>query len=90
MILQRLLDATPMPPVTHDVDELLAAFERISADRQHILDGLVERPPEIDRELVRELERRHEAWIAAIRDAQKQIGEHRVGVQQLRAYAPAP
>jgi hypothetical protein len=87
-LMTRLLDVTPAPAAGATVDDLLAAFEGILAERAAILESLV--PPitlsEIDRPLLAELERRQEIWQAALAEALRRVGEQRCGAAQLRAY----
>jgi hypothetical protein len=88
-LVTRLLDVTPPPTENAAVDDLLAAFDGILAERAAILEALV--PPitlsEIDRPLLAELERRQKIWHEALAAALRRVGEQRCGAQQLRAYA---
>lgn len=88
LVLQ-LLAATPLPPPSADVDELLAAHAELHRVRQAILDAGT---PELDlgadgHDLGRELLARDAAWLAALRDALTNVRSQRRGVSQVRAYA---
>jgi DICT domain-containing protein len=85
--LQRLLDATPLPPATREIDELLTAFALVHAAREAILAELANDPPVRDAALMRELVTRNDAWRIAIEDAKRQIAGQLVGVGKLRTYA---
>lgn len=91
-LVTRLLDVTPMPTPTDDVDRLLAAFDAVVAERAAIL-AEVAAPitlSEIDRPLLAELERRQNFWQDALAAALRRVGEQRCGATQLRAYAGPP
>jgi hypothetical protein len=88
--LERMLDATPLPPQGCDVDDLLAAFGSMSAERQLLLDAMSELVvDDISRQLAHSLVAREHAWRAALTAAQQLVKEQRYGVTKLRAYAPA-
>lgn len=88
-ILVQLLERTPLPSPSADVEQLLSGFEAMVAERAVILELIT--PPltlgEEDRALLVELEHREAAWQAALTAAQKLVGEQRRGAEQLRAYA---
>jgi hypothetical protein len=96
-LLTRLLDVTPAaipdagPDLVPDtrVEALLATFEAIIGQRAAIIAQIA--PPitlsEIDRPLLVELERRQNIWQDALAVALRKIGEQRMGITQLRAYA---
>jgi hypothetical protein len=91
-LLTRLIDATPVPTMDFDVEELLALFEDIMARRAEII-GLIAPPltlSEIDRPLLAELERRQNLWQDALATALRTVGERRCGASHLRAYAGGP
>lgn len=91
-LVSRLLDVTPMPTPTDDVDRLLAAFDTVVAERAAIL-AEVAAPitlSEIDRPLLIELERRQNFWQDALAAALRRVGEQRCAATQLRAYAGPP
>ena len=86
-LLQRLIDATPLPPSALDVDALLAAFERVLAARQAIIDEVTGVRPIItddEHRLLHELVARQDAWRDALITAQRLVCERRLGS---RAYA---
>ena len=88
-ILARLLELTPPPPHDAAVDQLLAMFEAIVAQRAAVIATIV--PPidvtDADRTLLIELEHRQSAWQDALTAAQRTVGAQRCGANQLRAYA---
>lgn len=87
--LQRLLDATPLPPPGADVDALLASFEAMYATREIVLataGPVTIESPEAQR-LLFELVRRDEAWSNALAEALNAIGAARQNVGRLRSYA---
>jgi hypothetical protein len=91
-LVSRLLDVTPMPTPTDDIDRLLAAFDTVVAERAAIL-AEVAAPitlSEIDRPLLIELERRQNFWQDALAAALRRVGEQRCAATQLRAYAGPP
>jgi hypothetical protein len=87
-ILQLLVEATPLPPVEADLDELLYAFRDVDRRRQAIIDDL--RAPvattEEDRVLLAELDARHDAWRAALAIAKERLRGQLVGLRRARAY----
>lgn len=91
-LLRRLLQATPLPPASDDLDVVLEAFQVAHAGRQSVLDEL--RAPlgissDHDRELVREICARQDAWRDALAAAQRALVDQRIGAGQLRHYAAA-
>jgi hypothetical protein len=91
-LLIRLLDVTPAPPPETAVEDLLAAFEVIVAQRAVIL-AAAEAPitlSEMDRPLLVELQRRQNIWQDALGAALRTVGEQRMAATQLRAYAGPP
>jgi hypothetical protein len=91
-LLERLLAATPHPPASGDVDELLAAMATLLPARQQILDELGDQPrvgTDAERALAREIASRDAAWQAALADARDGLGVARMGARQLRQYTPA-
>ncbi|MEO8698606.1 MAG: hypothetical protein ABI867_01150 [Kofleriaceae bacterium] len=86
--LERMLEATPVPPTDSDVDGLLAAFQAMVAERQVLLDqmsGLV-----VDaayRAIANTVIARERVWRDALAVAQQLVKSQRVGATQLRAYA---
>ncbi|HEY0482215.1 MAG TPA: hypothetical protein VGD37_32065 [Kofleriaceae bacterium] len=99
-LLVRLLDLTPMPaPLPApgsadeaDIDQLLAAFEDIVAQRDAVIAMVV--PPitlsETDRPLLIELERRQNIWQDTLAAALRAVGDRRCGASRLRAYTGPP
>lgn len=87
-LVTRMLDATPAPPPGAGVEQLLAAFDAIHAQRAAILADA--QPPltlsDTDRPLLAELEQRQKIWQDALAAALRRVGEHRCGAAQLRAY----
>jgi hypothetical protein len=87
-LVTRLLDVTPVPASDANIDQLLAAFDTIHAERAAIL---ADAPTPItlsdtDRPLLAELERRQNIWQDALAAALRRVGDHRCGTAQLRAY----
>ena len=91
-LLVRLLDLTPLPTPGVEIEQLVATFEAILADRAALIDGIV--PPigldEADRPLLVELDRRHALWQDTLAAARQVVGEQRLGAEHLRAYAATP
>ena len=91
-IFVQLLERTPLPTPGAEIEQLIATFEAIMADRAALIAQII--PPiqlaQADRPLVVELERRHAIWQDALGAAQRTVGEQRCGADHLRAYAPAP
>lgn len=89
-ILVQLIALTPLPPPDAAPELLLATFEAILEHRAALVANVV--PPlaidDADREMLRELEHRHEVWHDALAKAQRHVLESRHANQQLRAYAP--
>jgi hypothetical protein len=99
-LLVRLLDLTPMPASVPapgsapgsaedpDIDQLLAAFEDIVAQRDAVIARIA--PPmtlsETDRPLLIELERRQNIWQDTLAAALRAVGDRRCGASRLRAY----
>jgi hypothetical protein len=90
-LLARLRDATPPPPDTGDVDEMLDAFAAVVVRRQAILDEI--RTPftltDAEREIAREVVARQDRWRDALAAAHAQVSAQRLGVGRLRRYAAA-
>ncbi len=88
-LLERLLELTPLPPNTTDIDQLLAAAAQMLEARQTALASagggiaVASRP-----ERVAELARREAAWRDALAAAQQAVGQQRVATAKLRKYAP--
>lgn len=91
-LLSRLIAATPDPAPDAEVEQLLAEFEAIIAQRAAIIATIV--PPltlsDTDRPLLAELERRQQLWQDALATALRTVGERRCAATQLRAYAGTP
>jgi hypothetical protein len=91
-LLVQLLDLTPLPTPGLEIEQLVAMFDAILADRAGVIDGIV--PPigldEADRPLLVELDRRHTLWQDALAAARRVVGEQRLGAEHLRAYAGTP
>jgi hypothetical protein len=88
-LVTRLLDVTPAPTAGVDIDQLLAAFEAILAQRTAII-AQVALPitlSDCDRPLLAELERRQNTWQDALGAAMQRVGDQRCAATQLRAYA---
>lgn len=89
-ILVQLIALTPLPPPDAAPELLLATFEAILEHRAALVANVV--PPlaidDADREMLRELEHRHEIWHDALAKAQRHVLESRHANHQLRAYAP--
>lgn len=88
-VLTRLLAATPSPPETLEIDELLVAFEAIAGARQELLaqlPGTLAPTPE-ERALAREISARQDEWRDALATARARLCEQRLGVGKLRSYA---
>lgn len=89
-LVDALLAVTPAPPVDATVDELLAAFAEVAADRQAILDGALVTGPlsgAVDKAARDELTARQDAWHSALATTREAVGRQRVGTQRMRAYA---
>jgi hypothetical protein len=88
-VLARLLAATPPPPPDADLDELLAAFAALHAEREHLLTQIA--APLVlstaEREVTDAIAARQAAWSAALTAAHARLCEQRLGVARLRAYA---
>ncbi len=88
-LLVRLLELTPLPTPGADIDQLVATFESMLADRTELIGAIV--PPiclaEADHPLRVELERRQTLWQDALAAAQHVVGDQRCGAEHLRAYA---
>ncbi len=85
--LQKLLEATPYPPETTDIGQLLAAAEVMVRARTQILKAAV--PGETDPALRAELAARDEAWRTALAAALRVVGDQRIAVRRLRSYGGA-
>ena len=88
-LLERLLEATPHPPEGLDADALIAAFQQMHAARKAIMDGMQGLLLDaFDREGVRELGARQQAWHDALAASMERVREQRIGAAKLRKYAP--
>lgn len=86
---QRLLDATALPPETDDVDALLAAWATVVAARQALL-AEADRPTRLaPSPMIDELFACEEAWRQALAAARQRVGSHRVHAAQVRRYQHA-
>jgi hypothetical protein len=87
-VIERLLAATPLPPVA-DIDALLAAFDEMFAARAAILAelGAPVAVTEAERGQLAEIEQRNAAWQQAFSEALAEITQHRLGAHRLRGYA---
>ncbi len=84
--IDRLLEATPMPPAeVTDISELIAAADAMTLARGKIL--AVAEPATVDATLLAELELRQDAWNSALAEARSKLLGQQVGVRGLRAYA---
>ena len=86
-VLQRLLEATPLPPDSDDPTELLAAYEALAARGHAIMHEVPTAPiaaTDEDRALICEIAARQDAWRAAIAIAR---GAHRTGSAALAGRA---
>ena len=89
-LLSRLIEATPLPPETDDVEELLAAFERMYAARLPLLSAATDTalcPTAETRTLLHELVAREAAWQRALAIARDSVGAARFNAHRLRGYA---
>jgi hypothetical protein len=80
-----LLEVTPFPPATDNIDELLAAAAEMVRARDRVLATV--QTNDRDPDLVVELEARQAAWQIALSGARMQLGSQRVGARRVRAYA---
>jgi hypothetical protein len=87
-VIERLLAATPLPPVA-GIDDLLAAFDKMFTARKAILAelGAPVALTEAERGQLAEIEQRDAAWQQAFAEALREITQHRLGARRLRAYA---
>jgi hypothetical protein len=89
-LLEQLLEATPYPPEDVDADAMLAAFQQTHAARQAIIEGMQGLLIDgFDREGVKELAARQEAWQAALASSMERVRAQRIGIGKLRKYAPS-
>jgi hypothetical protein len=87
-LLARILAITPAPPMTDDVEVLLAAAAEVHAARELLLAAASPvMPAPLDPARRSELEARQQAWTDALSSAQRRVGGQRVGAGQLRRYA---
>ena len=89
-LLVRLLAATPPPPRSCDIDELLAALTMVLPARQQVLDELGDQRrvcSDEERSLAREIAGRDAAWQSALTHARDGLGVARMGARQLRQYS---
>ncbi|HUJ59757.1 MAG TPA: hypothetical protein VLX92_14735 [Kofleriaceae bacterium] len=84
----RLIAATPYPPATDDVGELIVAGVAVMAARQAVIDALAAEPA--DPAELAELTARQDAWAACLAAARVRLGGQRAGVRGLRAYGARP
>jgi len=88
-LLERLLAATPHPPLSCDIDELLAALATLLPARQLILDELGDQRrvgSDEERALAREIAGRDAAGQSAPTHAADGLGVAPMGARQLRQY----
>ncbi|MFN0249712.1 MAG: hypothetical protein ACKV2T_22715 [Kofleriaceae bacterium] len=87
-LLRELVELTPLPPQTADVEELLRAFTEMFEARQTWIDAHPPTALETDeaRAIAREVSARNEAWQRALRAASNAIGQSRHNATRLRAY----
>ncbi|NVB79228.1 MAG: hypothetical protein HOV81_12575 [Kofleriaceae bacterium] len=88
-LLREVVELTPLPPATTDVDELLAAFNTMYDTRRIAIAGLPVplEDTEETRTLVCELASRDAAWSKALSDALATVGAARRNAGRLRSYA---
>ncbi len=88
-LLREIVDLTPLPPATSDVDELLAAFNAMYAARHVALASLPVplEDTEETRALVCELASRDAAWSQTLSAALATVGSARKNAGRLRSYA---
>ena len=84
-MISALLEVTPYPPATEDIDELLAAAAAMVRARDRVLAEV--KVGDRDPSQVTELDARQAAWDAALAAARTRLGGQRVGVRRVRAYA---
>jgi precorrin-6B methylase 2 len=80
-----LLEVTPLPPATDNIDELLAAAAEMVRARERVI--ATARTGDLDPSLAIELEARQVAWQVALAGARTRLGTQRVGARRVRAYA---
>jgi hypothetical protein len=87
-VIERLLAATPLPPLG-GIDVLLAAFDEMFAARKAILAelGSPVAVTEAERGQLAEIRQRDAAWQEAFAETLREITQHRLGAHRLRAYA---
>ncbi|HEV7558096.1 MAG TPA: hypothetical protein VGO00_21660 [Kofleriaceae bacterium] len=85
-MISALIEVTPYPPATDDIDELLAAAADMVRARDRLLasNGSAERG---DASLLVELDARQAAWQIALAAARSRLGSQRAGARRVRAYA---
>lgn len=86
--LERLRDATPLPPATDVAAELLAAWQPIAAARKAIFDE-ADRPTKLAQEhaaLAAQLKAREDAWLAALGTARDRVVAARLAFGKARRY----
>ena len=86
--LERLRDATPLPPETDIAAELLTAWQAIAAARKAIFDE-ADRPTKLAHEhapLAAELKAREDAWLAALGAARDRVAGSRLALGKARRY----
>jgi len=84
-MISALIDVTPYPPATDDIDVLLAAAADMVRARDRLLAsiGTAERG---DASLRLELDARQAAWQIVLAAALARLGTQRVGARRVRAY----
>lgn len=89
-LLQRLLEATPLPPHDCEINALLVAFGVMHDRRRAILAEVATEPVVVDggeRDLVDELKARQLAWQEMLATAKQATADQLRGTAKLRAYA---
>jgi len=84
-MISALLEVTPYPPATDDIDELLAAAAAMVRARDRVIAEV--KPGDRDPSQVLELDARQAAWDLALANARARLGSQRVGTRRMRAYA---
>lgn len=94
-ILLELLEATPMPPLSAEIDALLRAFDAMHARRDEILGRLRSSSgprrtlDETEISIASTLEARQALWMTQLAEAKQATSDQRIGATKLRAYAPS-
>ncbi len=87
-LLHELVELTPFPPSTTDIEELLGAFEAMFDSRQRWIEQHPHHAPTSpeERAVLQEVVLREEAWQRALLTAQNSVGSTRSNATRLRAY----